>query len=160
MAQVIIEDQTVLSRTWVTWGRTIALGAALGLIFWIFTVLIGRYVVEPLVCKDLVDAAVCVDAVPVAGKIATILVAVLGVIAMVRVGIARPIIIAVATAALLWNLAGWTQGLFWLESIVWSVLLYAFCFALFAWITRHVTLWVTIVVSLLIVLIIRITLAV
>jgi len=160
MAQVIIEDQTVLSRTWVTWGRTIALGAALGLIFWIFTVLIGRYVVEPLVCKDLVDAAVCVDAVPVAGKIATILVAVLGVIAMVRVGIARPIIIAVATAALLWNLAGWTQGLFWLESIVWSVLLYALCFALFAWITRHVTLWVTIVVSLLIVLIIRITLAV
>ena len=160
MAQVIIEDQTVLSRTWVTWGRTIALGAALGLIFWIVTVVIGRYIVEPLVCKDLVDAAVCVDAVPIAGKIATILVAVLGVIAMVRVGIARPIIIAVASAALLWNLASWTQGLFWLESIIWSVLLYALCFALFAWITRYVTLWVTIVVSLLIVLIIRIALVV
>jgi len=160
MAQVIIEDQSVLSRTWVTWGRTIALGAALGLIFWILTVLLGRYVVEPLVCKDLVDAAVCVDAVPVAGKIATILVAVLGVIAMVRVRIARPIIIAVATAGLLWNLAGWTQGLFWLESIIWSVLLYALCFALFAWITRYVTLWVTIAVSLAIVLIIRIALAV
>jgi len=160
MAQVIIEDQAVINRTWTTWGRTIAIGAGLGLIFWLLTLLIGRYIVEPLTCRTIVDATMCTDATPLAGKIATILIAVAGVIAMVRLRIARPIIISVATAALLWNLAGWTQGLFWLEAIVWSVLLYALCFALFAWITRHATLWVTIVISLLIVLIIRITLAV
>jgi len=160
MAQVIIEDQAVINRTWMTWGRTIAIGAGLGLIFWLLTLLIGRYVVEPLTCRTIVDATMCTDATPLAGKIATILVAVIGVITMVRLRIARPIIITVAAAALLWNLASWTLGLFWLEAIVWSVFLYALCFALFAWITRHVTLWVTIVVSLLIVLIIRISLAV
>ena len=160
MAQVIIEDQAVINRTWMTWGRTIAIGAGLGLIFWLLTLLIGRYVVEPLTCRTIVDATMCTDATPLAGKIATILVAVIGVITMVRLRIARPIIITVAAAALLWNLASWTLGLFWLEAIAWSVFLYALCFALFAWITRHVTLWVTIVVSLLIVLIIRISLAV
>jgi len=160
MAQVIIEDQAVINRTWMTWGRTIAIGAGLGLIFWLLTLLIGRYVVEPLTCRTIVDATMCTDATPLAGKIATILVAVIGVITMVRLRIARPIIITVAAAALLWNLASWTLGLFWLEAIVWSVFLYALCFALFAWITRHVTLWVTIVISLLIVLIIRISLAV
>ena len=160
MAQVIIEDQAVINRTWMTWGRTIAIGAGLGLIFWLLTLLIGRYIVEPLTCRTIVDATMCTDATPLAGKIATILVAVIGVITMVRLRIARPIIITIATAALLWNLASWTLGLFWLESIVWSVFLYALCFALFAWITRHVTLWVTIVISLLIVLIIRIALAV
>ena len=160
MAQVIIEDQAVINRTWMTWERTIAIGAGLGLIFWLLTLLIGRYIVEPLTCRTIVDATMCTDATPLAGKIATILVAVIGVITMVRLRIARPIIITVAAAALLWNLASCTLGLFWLEAIAWSVFLYALCFALFAWITRHVTLWVTIVVSLLIVLIIRISLAV
>jgi len=159
MAQVIIEDQAVINRTYVTWGRTIAVGAALAVVFWLLTLLIGRFIVEPLVCRQIVDATMCNDATPLAGKIATIFTAVLGIVVMVRMRIARPIIIAVATAAVLWDLAAWTQGLFWLEGIIWSVLLYALCFALFAWITRYVTLWVTIVVSIVIVLIVRIALA-
>jgi len=159
MAQVIIEDPVALQRTYLAWGRTIALGAVLGLIFWLVTVLIGNYAVEPFTCRNLAAAQMCTDAIPLAGKITTILVAALAVVAMVRMRIARPIIIAIATAAILWDLASWTQGLFWVEAILWSVLLYALCFALFAWISRYITLWVTIVISLLIVLIIRIALA-
>ena len=158
MAKVIIEDQQVVSRTWYTWGRTIAVGAVAGLAYWVLTVLIGQYIVEPLVCRNIVDATACTNATPLAGNIAAILVAVLSIIGMVRMGIARPIIIAIASAALLWNLGAWTQGLFWLESIVWSVALYALVFALFAWITRAISLWITIIISLLIVLIIRIAL--
>jgi len=158
MAQVIIEDPAALQQTYRAWGRTIALGAVIGLVFWLVTVLVGNYIVEPLVCRNLTDAAMCTDATPLAGKIVTILVAALAVVAMVRMRVARPIIIAVATAAILWDLAAWTQGLFWLEAILWSVLLYALTFALFAWISRYATLWVAIVVSVLIVLIIRIAL--
>lgn len=158
MAEIIIEDREAISRSWVLWGRTIVLGAVVGFIFWLLTVLIGHYVVEPLVCRQLVNAAACSNATPLAGNIAAVLVAVLAVIVMVRMAVARPIIITIGTAALLWNLASWTLGLFWLEAIVWSIALYALAFALFAWMTRYATLWMTVIVSLFIILVIRIAL--
>jgi len=160
MAQVIIEDQyqTIIRRTWDTWGRTIVLGAVVGLTYWVLTTLIGHYIVEPIACKSVTNAAACSNATPLAGNIAAVLVAALAVIGMVRLGIARPIIIAVGAGALLWDLGGWTLGLFWLEAIAWSVALYAIVFALFGWITRYATLLTSLIISLLIVLIIRIAL--
>lgn len=158
MAQVIITDQQVVSTGWAAWGRTIAFGAITGIIFWLLTIIIGRYVVEPLVCRQVIDATMCTNATSLAGNISAILAATLSVVVMVRAGIARPIIVVVATAALLWNLAAWTDGLFWLEALVWSAILYAAAFALFGWITRYVTLWVTLILSFLIVAIIRIAL--
>jgi len=158
MAQVIITDQQVISTAWATWGRTIVIGAATGIIFWLLTILLARYVVEPLVCRQITDAAMCANATPLAGNIAAVLAGAISIIFMVRTGVARPIIIAVASAALLWQLAAWTEGLFWIEALVWSALLYAGAFALFSWITRYAILWVTVLLSVLIVLIIRIAL--
>ena len=158
MAQVVITDQQAVAESWAMWVRTVILGAVIGVVFWLLTVLIGRYVVEPLACGPVLNAALCADPKPLAGNIATILVAVLGVVVMVRIGAARPIIVAIAAAALLWDLGAWTNGLFWLEAITWSIILYALAYALFAWITRHAILWVTIAISLLLVLIIRIAL--
>lgn len=156
MAQVIIEDFQFVGRSWVWWIRTALIGVAIGLTFWILTTLIGHYVIEPLACKQVSSAATCINANSLAGNIATILVAVIAIVGMVRMRIARPIVIAVASAAVLWDLAAWTQGLFWLEAIGWSVLLYGVVFGLFAWITRYATLWVTLVLSLVVVLIVRI----
>jgi len=158
MAQVIITDQQVISTSWREWGRTIVFGATTGLIFWLLTILLQRYVIDPIVCKQALNATLCSNSTPLSGNIATILTAVIALVFMVRSGIARPVIIAVATAALLWDLAAWTDGLFWVEAVLWSIGLYALTYALFAWITRYATLWVTIVVSLLIVVIIRIAL--
>jgi len=161
MAHVVIEDQyqTVISRTWQTWGRTVVLGAVVGLTFWLLTTLIGQYIVEPIACKQVINAAACTNALPLAGNIATVLVAALAVVGMVRLSIARPIIVAVGAGALLWDLGGWTLDLFWVEAIAWSVLLYALVFALFGWITRYAALLTSLILSLLIVLIIRIALA-
>ena len=158
MAQVIITDQEVVAESWAMWVRTVVLGAIIGLVFWVVSVLLARYVIEPLVCRQVVDAAMCTNATPIAGMITTVLVAVAGIVAMVRMGIARPIIVAVATAALLWDLSAWTQGLFWLEAVSWSIILYGLTFALFAWITRYASLLMTIILSILVVLVIRIAL--
>jgi len=158
MAQVIITDQEVVAESWAMWVRTVVLGAIIGVVFWVVSVLLARYVIEPLVCRQVVDAAMCTNATPIAGMITTVLVAVAGIVAMVRMGVARPIIVAVATAALLWDLSAWTQGLFWLEAITWSIILYGLTFALFAWITRYASLLMTIILSILVVLVIRIAL--
>jgi hypothetical protein len=155
MAKVIITDQQVIIESGAMWARTIALGAAVGLIFWILAVLIGRYVVEPIACGATLNAEICLDTKPLSGMIAAVLAAAIGVIAMVRIGAARPIVVAVAAAAILWPLGGWASGLFWLETLGWSVLLYALTYALFAWITRHDRLWLTIVVSLGLVIVVR-----
>lgn len=158
MAQVIITDQQANAESLAMWVRTIVLGALLGILFWLLSTLIGHYVIEPLYCRQALNATLCTNSTEISGNIAAVLVAVAGVIAMVRIGAARPIVIAVATAALLWDLAAWTQGLFWLEAIAWGVLLYGLTFALFAWITRYASLLVTLIITVLIVIIIRIAL--
>lgn len=157
MAKVIADEQ-IVDRTWNIWLRTVVTGAALGLVFWIVTILLNNYVIEPLACQNMTNASVCVNSVPLAGNIATILTGLLGIVVMVRMGIYRPIILAVASAALLWNLAGMTDGLFWAEALVWSIVLYAGSYGLFAWIARYSRLWAVIAISVLIVLIIRIAL--
>ena len=156
MAQVIITDQQAVAESYSMWVRTIILGAVTGFIFWLLTIIVARYIVDPLACGRLFNAAVCVDSTPLAGNIAAILAAIVGLISMVRIAAARPIVIAVATAALLWDLGAWTDGLFWLEAVSWSIILYAAAYALFSWITRSANLLMTVVISLLIVLIIRI----
>ena len=158
MAKVVITDQQAIAESWAMWVRTIVLGAGVGLVFWVLTILIGRYVIEPIACGRVVNAALCADPKSMAGNISAILTSLIGLIAMVRIGASRPIVVAVATAALLWDFAAWTNGLFWLEAISWSVILYALTYALFAWITRYAVLWATIVISVLIVSIIRIAL--
>jgi hypothetical protein len=157
MAKVIADEQ-VVDRTWIIWLRTVGIGAGLGLVFWILTILLSNYVIEPLACQGTLNASVCANSVPLAGNIATILAGLLGIVVMVRMGIYRPIILAVAVAALLWDLAGMTNGLFWAEAIGWSVVLYAVTYGLFAWIARYSRLWAVIAISVLIVLIIRIAL--
>ena len=159
MAKVIVEkEETVVVQTWQPWVRVIGTGAVVGFAAWVITSLLARYVIEPLTCRDLANAAMCLNATPIAGNVAAIIAGLLGVLALVRFGIARPIILAVATAALLWDVAAWTAGLFWLETIGWTILLYALSYLLFAWVARYSRLWVVLVVSILIVVIIRIAL--
>lgn len=143
---------------WREWARIVAVGALTGLVAFILTWLLSVYIVEPLTCRQLTDAAACVNSTSLAGNIAAILAATLATVALVRLRTAWPIIIAVGSAALLWDLASITTGLWWLEILGWSVLLYALCYGLFAWISRHSQLLWVVIISLLIVLIIRITL--
>lgn len=159
MAKVIVEkEQTVVVQTWQPWVRVVVIGLAIGFVAWVLTSLLARYVIEPLTCRDVANAAMCLNAVPVAGNVAAIIAGLLGTLVLVRMGIARPIVLAIATAALLWNIAAWTAGLHWFETILWTVLLYALSYLLFAWIARYARLWVVLAVSILIVVIIRIAL--
>jgi hypothetical protein len=56
---------------------------------------------------------------------------------MINLKMVRPLIISVSSAAVLWGLAVWTHDLFWLEAILWCVVLYAIAYLLFSWIARY-----------------------
>lgn len=138
MARVIVDERTVVVKPWWARVRIVFIGASLGLIWWVLTALLRVYVVEPVACRDLSNAATCVDAYGVAGSIATIIVAIIGVFILIRTLHPRPIVIAVAAAAVLWVLGHYVSGLAWYESVLWAVVLYAATYVLFGMIARIV----------------------
>jgi len=154
----IVGDQIAVVHTWQPWLRIIVTGASLGLVAWFLTFILARYVVDPLMCRDVVNAASCANSTSIAGNIATIFTGLLGLFLIIRLQIPRLAIIAVATAAITWNLAALTDGLALLEVAGWSIVVYALSYLLFYWITRGSRLAISLIVSLIIVVIIRIAL--
>lgn len=156
MAQVIIEDNRVARPEWQIWLQVVGFGAIVGAVYWLLALLIGRYIVEPLACRDVVSAVACTDASVLAGKLSTVIVALMATFGMIRAGVARPLIVAVASAAVLWSLSEWTNGLFWGEALAWSIILYALAYGLFGWIARHVSAIVAIILAILVAVAIRV----
>lgn len=152
------DERTLIMRPWQAWLRIVLTGAVIGILFWVITALLARYVIEPLTCRQIADAAQCLNATSLAGNVSAILTALAAILVLVRLNVAQPVVIAVGVAALLWDLAAWTVGLFWLEAVAWSILLYALSYGLMAWITRYTRLVYAVVIAILIILIIRIAL--
>ena len=134
-------------------------GAALGALYWGITTVIDRFIVNPIFCNASSESAHCLQSIGLSGDIATILVATIGIVVMVSLHMVRPLIIAVASGAVLWGLAAWTNGLAWGEVIVWNTLLYCLAYILFSWIARYSRIRSVIIAMLFIVIAIRIVVA-
>ena len=160
MAKVIVDEtQTREVSQFYVWWRLALIGVGLGLVYWILTYLIGHYIIDQLFCSNSANAIACTNSVGISGNIADVLVATIGLGVMVRLGIFRPIIIAASTAVMLWGLASWTDGLFWLEAIGWSVLLFGLCYLLFSWIGRYSRSVPVLIATVILLIIARIVLA-
>jgi len=120
-----------------SWWRVALIGAVIGAIYWVLSFLIGHFIIDPMFCRSSVNAAACSNSVELSGNIAGILVATLGLMILVWLKVLRPLVVAVATAIILWGLAGWTAGLVWVEVALWSVLLYSLSYVLFSWMSRY-----------------------
>jgi len=138
MAKLILDETQprAVSLSY-SWWMMALIGAALGVLYWVLTLLVGHFIIDPLFCSDAVRASTCSSSVEISGNVAGILVATIGLGILVRLNVLRPLIVAIATAAILWGLASWTDGLGWAEVVAWSVLLYALCYVLFSWISRY-----------------------
>ena len=141
MAKIIESkvDSRTVSQSYSIW-RTALLGMVLGVIFWILTAIISRYS----------------NSIQITGDVATILVATIGIIVMVRQRASRPLLVTIAAAVSLWGLALWTEGLVWGETLAWSVLLYALAYILFSWIVRYARIIPVTIIALIIVVFVRI----
>jgi len=101
--------------------QSVILGVLVGLLFWVLSAAIKSWV----------------NAENTAGDIATVLVATVGTMMMVKLSMVRPLVVAVATAISLWGLVSWTSGLGWVEIMVWDVILYTLAYVLFSWLVRN-----------------------
>jgi len=146
MAKTVVQSTEVVQYVW--W-RAALLGVGLGVIYWALTALLNRYVVSVSVCQGL---STCSDSVAVAGDIATILVAFVGLLLTMAIHVYRPLIVVVAAAVVTWGLGGWVNGLSWYEALGWSALLYGLTYILFSWVTQYqrmitVLVWTIVVVA-------------
>lgn len=110
-------------------------GLVLGILTWGLTLLLERFVLRALFCGD-PSAAACVNITTYAGNIAAVIVAIIGVVALVRLNVFRPLLIVLGGAISLWGMAAWLQDLGRVEQVLWSALLYALLYSLYAWVAR------------------------
>lgn len=160
MAKVVKSEQQVIAEPWWVKGRIIYIGLAIGLVWWVLTAILRQYVVEPIACRDLASADTCVNAFGVSGDIATILVAILGTWLLIRYLQPRPIVVAIATVALLWGLGGLLAGLAWWAVLLWALFFYVASYALFSMVARIPWVWLSVAVAVVIVIGVRLLLVV
>lgn len=142
MAKIIdsdIDSQPV-SKSDPVW-QVVLVGIILGVLYWWSTSFLLKFV----------------HLIGLAGDIATILVATVGIVIMLNLRMARPLLVALASAISLWGLAKLTDGLGWYEIIMWSVLVYGLSYLLFSWLTRYKKVVPVLIAAIIIVVIIRIT---
>lgn len=122
MAELLVEDDN-LNPTFAVYSvwRACLLGLVLGLVFYGLMAAIDQ-------------SALSVN---ITGDVAAVLTATIGVIVMVRLRMAQPLIISLASCLALWGLSGWIDGLSTLEAIIWSVVFYGLCYTLFSWVSRY-----------------------
>lgn len=157
MAKIIKSDveSQIINNSYSVW-KVILIGALMGLAFWVITALIDKFIISSALCHTTSKSLSCVNSILVSGNIATVLIAVIGTIAMILLRMAQPLIIAATTAAALWGLAQWTSGLSVVEIIIWSVVTYVLAYLLFSWITRYDRILPVLITILLIIAIVRI----
>lgn len=142
-----------------SWWRIGLIGVGLGIIYCVLTIIIKSYIIDPIFCHSASNASSCLDSIGMSGDMATILVAAIGIAIMLRFVMARPLIVAVASGAVLWGLARWTDGLFWFEIATWSMLLYGLAYTMFSWIARYMRIVPVLIIMTAIVVIVRVSIS-
>jgi hypothetical protein len=139
-------NQTDASNSSNRWGGLIELGVqqlvqiallgiGLGAGFWLLTQIIRQVILVPLLCGDPTTSA-CLAVNDTSGSIAGVIVAIIGVLGLVRLSVYRPLIIVVAAAISLWGLSSWIAGLQWYEGLAAAIILYVVSYVAFSWLVR------------------------
>jgi len=138
MARIIgDQNQLYVADDVYTWLRIAIVGVILGMVYVGLTYLVSSFVIDPIFCRSVIDVNICSGSISVAGNVAAVLTAAIGLFALVALRASRPIIEVVGAMIILWGLAGWTEGLGWGEVLLWSALLFGLSYVLFGWVCRH-----------------------
>ena len=137
--------------------RAGAIGAGAGILTWLLSLLIRTLFIEPVFCRSTDNFGVCAQGGDIAWVSALVVVSVVAVLALVRVGIYRPLMVVLAVLIAFFGLAPWLAPLEWYWALLWHVVLFGVAYALFAWLATIEKFVVTLIVTLVAVLIIRLT---
>jgi len=131
--------------------RVLVVGFLSGVAFWLFSVLLERYIFGPVLC----GGGQCGSSGMASSVTSAVLVGVGSLVGLVKAQTYRPLLVIVASFAALWGL-GAQMG----ASTPYSValvtgVLYSFSYALFAWVLRLRLFWIAIALVVLLVVAVR-----
>lgn len=134
MAEYAFESKpAIIEQNRATALRIALIGAVVGVAAWMLTYTLERFVLGSLLCGG---ESTCTKATAYSGGIALVITAVIGVMALVRSLVYRPLLIALGAAITLWGIGGWLAGLMILEQVGWMALLFALAYSAYGWLAR------------------------
>lgn len=139
MAKVVTQHTAAsearkIERTWLL--RILAVGAGVGFLVWLLTLLIAKGVVEPLFCNSPDQFMICANGGAIASNLAILFGSIAGLIVLARYPVVRPILVVIASAITLWGIGGAVGILHWAEGLAWTVGIAAVAYVAYAWLLR------------------------
>ncbi|HEY0965512.1 MAG TPA: hypothetical protein VGE13_03475 [Candidatus Saccharimonadales bacterium] len=117
--------------------RIFCIGLVIGIVIYAVHVALDRYVFTPALCEQATGTLErCENKEVYAATIATLLAAVGGLFALVRLRIYRPLLVVIFATASLWGVIGLTSSLAWWLSALAVALIFGIAYASFAWLAR------------------------
>lgn len=144
MAQLITNNDDQLVNGFFA-VKTLSVAIVSGLLFWLLSIVIKDYIINPVYCNSEINSLTCSNSVIISGDISSILVAVVGIVVMVKKKMHQPLIISLATMISLWGLYGFVSELSYVESIGWILLCYILAYLLFSWIAKEDRVWMVLI---------------
>ena len=137
-------------------GSIAIVGALVGIATWLLSMLFQATIVEPLFCRSADAFTTCNNGGSIAFSAAAIIAHIGGLYALVRIGTYRPLLVVLATIVTLWGIQVWLGTLVWFEATVAYGFVVAIAYALYAWLARIVTFWLSAVFILVVIILARV----
>lgn len=134
-------------------------GAGVGVLTWLISLLLQVLVIEPIFCQSADSFNACANGGTISVITSTIVANILGLIALVRLGVYRPLLVVLAAIITLFGIHSFVGSMSWYEATAWYAAVYAISYALYAWVARMVSFAVTLAIMLVIVIVLRVFLA-
>lgn len=132
MVQVVERDQQKVISPGLRIVRMAVFGLVAGVLFWVAYAAINHSLITPLACGgQYFSGDVCLNASLISGNIGVIFIGIISIASLIMLKEVRPLIISIPTVILLWPIGAWVEGLFWLEALSWSMLMFTACIMLF-----------------------------
>ena len=135
--------------------RAALIGLGVGALGWLLTLLFENFIIEPVFCRTEDTAAICSNGVAVSWIAAHLVVAIGSVMALIRAGVFRPLLVVLAAFISLWGLGAWLAPVAWYWGLVWEMALFALAYGLFAWLASVERFVVSILSTIVLVVVIR-----
>lgn len=138
-------------------ARAMLTGAGVGSVSTGIYLLLNKFIFAAALCREGVQG--CANAPMYSTIIAVVIAAIIGVVALAKVAIYRPLLIAIAAPLALWGLYAMLGGIFWLWALLIAAVLFALAYGLFAWTARLRSFIFSVLTLVVLVVIVRLVLA-
>lgn len=138
--------------------RLLLVGVFTGIIGWLLYIAISKYFIVPVFCRSADAFAICNSGGTIAWISGHIIAGVVAVILLARMGVYRPLLVALAVVAALWSAHAWLGVMPWWVGMLWQAGLFGIAFALFGWLARATNLVAVIVLTIVFVILARLVL--